>query len=87
MEEETYPCNYLLDLFLVTLHLQNTPNLHQPDLLSIPQTHDLVKRSEQLKRVLQNLSLVRRSTDIRDDASKEVVSIDILEDIGCFVCY
>ena len=66
VKKKTHPCNYFLDLFLMTLHLQDTPNLHQPDQLSIPQTNNLVERYEQLKRAFQiSLSLAERRRELR----------------------
>ena len=72
MRVRTHPSNDLLDLLLVTLHLQHIPNLREIDLLSVSQAHDLVKRAQQLERILGNLTLLGTPAEVRDDASEEV---------------
>jgi len=69
----------------MTLHLQNTPHLHEIDLFPIPHTDDLIKRSKQLKTLFLNFTLISCTTHIRNDACEEVEGIDILEDVGGFV--
>jgi len=68
----THPCNDLLDLLFMTLHLQVVSHLHHVDLLPVPQTHNLVKRLQQLKRILRDLPLLCAPAHIRHNAGEKV---------------
>lgn len=83
---ETYPSDDLLYFFFVALHLQNAFHLNEADLFPVAQANNLVKRTQQLERVLEYFPLVGGPADIGDNAGKEVKGIDILEDIGGFIC-
>src|SRR5262245_19703131 len=85
MECELNSSNDFLDFLFVTLHLQHTPDLHQINLFLVTHTHDLIERSQELERIPQNLSLFCALAHVSDDASKEVESFDVLEDVGGFV--
>ena len=84
--DRAYPGDDFLYLFLMTLHLQNAPNLHQVDLLSVAQAHNLIKRPKQLERVLRDFSLVCATAHVRHDTSKELQCLYILQDVRGFVC-
>ncbi len=84
--DRAYPGDDFLYFFFMTLHLQNAPNLHQVDLLSVAQAHNLVKRPKQLERVLHNFSLVCATAHVRHDTSKEMQCLYILQDVRGFVC-
>jgi hypothetical protein len=47
----TYPRNDLLDFFLVTLALENVPDLLQTDILLVTEADDLIKGTEEFERV------------------------------------
>ena len=65
----------------MTLHLEHIAHLHVIDLLPIAQAHDLVECAQQLKRVFQNLALLRGPANVGDDAGEEVEGLDVLEDV------
>ena len=62
--EITYAGNDILNLLLVTLHLENTPDLHDVDLFPEAQAHDLVEGTNKLERVFENLALVCASAHV-----------------------
>lgn len=75
----THSRNDLLDLFLVTLHLQHIPDLYEVHTLPIPQAYYLVESLQNFERVLGDLTLIHSgATHICDDASKEVEGVDVL---------
>ena len=81
----THPSNNLLDLLLVTLHLEHIAHLHEIDLLPVSHADNLVKRAQQLERILQNLPLLCAPAKVRDDAREKMEGLDVLEDVGCLV--
>jgi len=83
----TYSGDNLLDLLLVTLHLQNTPHLHQVDLLPVSHAHDLIESTQKFECVLQDFALVRTAAEVRYDTCEEMESVDILKDIRCLIGY
>jgi len=83
----TYSGDNFLNLLLVTLHLQDTPHLHQVDLLPISHAHNLIECTQKLERVLQDLALVRTAAEVRHDTGEEMERVDVLQDIRCFVGY
>ena len=81
IDSGAHPCNDFLDFLLMRLHLQHAPDLHQIDVFPITQADDLVKSTQQLKRLSLDLALLHALTQIRHDTCKEMERIDILEDI------
>ena len=62
--EMTYTGNDILNLLLVTLHLENTSDLHDVDLFPEAQAHDLIKGTDELERVFEDLALVCASAHV-----------------------
>lgn len=69
----------------MTLHLQEGFDLRQRQVLPITQCHQLIECAEQLEGISQNLSLVQALANAGSHLSKQMQTVDILEDIGLAV--
>ena len=79
----SYPGNDLLNLLLMTLHLEDILDLRQRQILLVPKTDNFIKRTQQFKRIPQNLPFIQRSpTNAADDLREEMQRINVLEDVG-----
>ncbi len=71
-----------MDLGLLRIHLNKSPNLSKIDALAVAQRDNLVKRENQLKRVVQDVRLLDRATVLGYDAGKEAQGLEVLENVG-----
>lgn len=67
-----YPCNNLLNALLVTLHLQEGPDLADGQVLPVAQRDQLVERAKELVGIADNLSLVQCLAGAGYDLGEEV---------------
>lgn len=81
LECESYPCNNILYPLLMTLHVQEGLDLAQCKVLAVSQSDQLVKGTEQLECVAQDLPLVQAPAYARDNLSEKVKGVDVLEDV------
>lgn len=65
----------------MTLHLQEGLDLRQRQVLSVPQRHQFIERTQQLKGIAQNLPLVQALADAGGHLGKQVETVDILKDV------
>lgn len=80
-----YPGNDLLNAFLVRFHLQECSDLGKGQVLSVTQSNDFIKCTEQVKGILQNLPLVQGLANAGDELSEQMKRVDILKDVGLFI--
>jgi hypothetical protein len=66
----------------VTLHLQESLDLRQRQVLPVSQSYQLVECAQQLEGIASNLPLIQTFADASGDLSKQVQAVDILENIG-----
>jgi len=80
-----YASDDLLDALLVALHLQEGLDLADGQVLPVAQGDQLIKGTEQLVGISEDLALIKALAGAGDDLGKEVEGIDVLEDVGLFV--
>lgn len=89
--EGTHPCDDLLDLFLVTLHLENAADLREVDILAPAERDDLVPCAEDLKVDADDVELAdsaaaAAAAELGGDAGDEREGREVEEDVGLGVC-
>jgi len=58
--------------FLVTLHIQESLDLRQCQVLPITHADQFVKRAQQLKSISQDFSFIKTPADARDNLGEEM---------------
>lgn len=81
----THSSDDFLDLFFVTFHFEDVPDLQEINLFTVPQADDLIECSQELERIPEYLALFCGSTHVRDDTRKEMKRLDVLKDVRCLV--
>lgn len=76
-----HSCNNLLDTLLVTLHVEECPNLAERQILTVAQSHQLIKGAEEVVGIPENLPLVQALAGTGDDLREQVERVDILQDV------
>lgn len=69
----------------MTLHIKERPDLAERQILTVPQSHQLVKGAEQLVGIPENFPLIQALTRASDNLSEEMERINILQDVGLAV--
>lgn len=76
-----YSCDDLLDALLMTLHVKECLDLANGQILAVTKGDELIKSTEQLVGVLNNLALVQALTGASDHLCKQVQRVDVLQNI------
>lgn len=76
-----YPFNDLLDSLLVTLHLQESLDLRQRQVLPVAQRHQLIECAQQLEGIAGDLPLVQGLANAGGHLGKQVQAVDVLENV------
>lgn len=69
----------------MALHLQESFDLRQRQVLPVAQCHQLIECAQQLEGITGNLPLVQALANAGGHLGKQVQAVDILEDIGLAV--
>ena len=77
----TYPSNYLLYPFLVTLHLEECLDLADGEILSVAERDELIKSAQKLIGIPQYFPLVQALAYTGHDLGEQVEGVDVLEDV------
>lgn len=77
----TYPFNDLLNSLFVTLHFQESLDLRQRKVLTVTHSHQFIKRTQELKGIAQNLTLIQALADAGSHLRKKMKTVNILQNI------
>lgn len=67
------------------LHVEEGLDLTQGEVLAVTESDQLIKGTQKLKSIAQNLALVQASADAGDNLGEEVQRVNVLEDVGLAV--
>ena len=61
-----------MNTLLVRLHVEESLDLAQSEVLAVTQSNELIESAEKLKSIAQNLSLIQASADAGNNLGEEV---------------
>jgi hypothetical protein len=74
-----------LDALLVTLHLEESLDLVDSQVLPVTKSNQLIEGAKQLVGILEDLPLVQALARASDHLGEEVKGINVLENVGLLV--
>lgn len=78
---ETYPLDDFLNSLLVTLHLQESLDLGQGEVLPVSQSHQFIECTQEFEGIAEDLALVQALANAGSDLRKEVKTVNVLKDV------
>lgn len=80
-----YPCDNLLDAFLVRFHIKEGLDLAESEVLPVTHSDEFIEGAEQLKCIAQNLPFVQALADASNNLGEQVKRINVLQNVGLAV--